>query len=341
MPITFIDPLSDQFVNSHPNASFFHSSSWLRVLHETYGFKPNSIVLVKNGQIRGLLPFMETRGIFGKKRCVSLPFSDFCEPLFDNQDDFKKVFEVLVRQAENKCWQFIQLRGGEQWLENANTFTPMYTHDIDLNRDEKEIFASFRPSTCRNIRKAQKENISVTYNTDLQGMRDFYWLNSLTHRDHGLPHQPWNFFFNIWRLIINNAKGFIIQASFKGKPIAGNVFFLNEGKVIFKYSASDKKFQHLRPNNLTMWEGIKKCRELKCKILNLGRTEQHHTGLLQFKHGFGCNETSINFYRYDIQKGKFISRKNLSIGGIRTRILSKLPISVLRFMGNYLYKYVE
>jgi len=46
-------------------------------------------------------------------------------------------------------------------------------------------------------------------------------------------------------------------ASHKGKNIASAVYFHFGDKAIYKYGASDRKYQHLRANNLVMWEAIR------------------------------------------------------------------------------------
>jgi lipid II:glycine glycyltransferase (peptidoglycan interpeptide bridge formation enzyme) len=344
MPIIFIDPLSDplydQFVNSHPNASFFHSSTWARVLHDTYGFKPNCIALSENGQIRGLLPFMETKGIFRKRRAVSMPFSDFCEPLFDNQDDFQKVFDVLVQKGRESRWQFIQVRGGKRIMPGTVAHETIFTHDIDLTRSENDLIGSFRESTRRNIRKAEKSGISIIHETSQQAVKEFYRLNCLTRREHGLPPQPWHFFKNLHQLIFSSNKGFISLAVYKKQFISGNLYLICDKKALYKYGASDKRYQHLRPSNLTIWKGMEKCRNFGCQSLNLGRTEQHHKGLLQFKRGLGCEETEINYYRFDIMLKCFLdSSFHMQNKNWQYHFSRRLPLPILKFIGNMIYKY--
>jgi len=49
----------------------------------------------------------------------------------------------------------------------------------------------------------------------------------------------------------------VVLASFDQENVAGAIYFHLGEKAVFKYGASDKKFQHLRANNLVMWEAIK------------------------------------------------------------------------------------
>jgi hypothetical protein len=343
MTIQQINPLADkrwdEFVESHAKGSFFQQSCWMQTLHESYKFVSHCLAKSDGKQLVAAIPVMETHNCFGRKRGVSLPFSDFCEPLADNENDFKAMLSECIKIGKERRWQYIELRGGETFLKNEAAFETILTHDIDLSQDENAILGSFRDSTRRNISKAQKEGVSVVHETSLESVHTFYRLNCLTRREHGLPPQPWSFFRNLWRLAIDKGNGFVTLAMHGGKPISGNLYLVHGPKAIYKYGASDKNQQHVRPSNLTMWEGIKKCREMGCKTLNLGRTELHHSGLLQFKRGFGCAETTVHYYRYDLKNGVFVKKGTGTGIGLSAKIFSQLPIPVLRIIGNLIYKY--
>ena len=335
----FSDKRYDDFVKSHPLSSFFHSSEWARVLHDSYGFTPLCVSVVENDVITGLLSLFETRAWTDARQGVSAPFSDMCEPLLDNPDDFRSALDKCVQIGRDKRWRHIELRGGGRLLAAEPTFKTVYTHEIPLKTGEAALFKSFRSSTQRNIRNAEKLGIKVVHATSLEALRSFYRLNCLTRREHGLPPQPWKFFLNLWNTVLKADMGFITLASYAGKEIAGNLYLVHGKKALYKYGASDRAFQQLRASNLVMWEGIKKCGDLGCHSLNLGRTEAWHEGLLQFKRGFGCCETILNYYRYNLAQNRFVPGKSPSPKRLSKLLMSRLPIPMLRAIGALLYKY--
>ena len=335
----FTDKRYDRFVNAHPQASFFHSSQWAQVLSDSYGFKPFCISLVSNNAIVGTIPLFETRSLTQLRQGVSLPFSDMCEPLLDYQDDFLKIFEACIEIGKKNHWRYIELRGGTRLLSAEPVFETILTHEIELWPEEDTLFKSFHSSTVRNIHHAQKEGITVTHETSYKALQFFYQLNCLTRREHCLPPQPWSFFLNLWETVLKRGHGFITLASRNNTPIAADLFLIHNRNAIYKYGASDRIYQRLRASSLVMWEGIKKCKEMGCQSLNFGRTEIHHNGLLQFKRGFGCNETTLNYYRYDLAKDLFVQGHGPSKSKLPQRLVSKLPIPLLKFVGSVLYKY--
>ena len=62
---------------------------------------------------------------------------------------------------------------------------------------------------------------------------------------------------NIHRHILSENQGMIAVASQRGRRIAASVYFFLGGRAIYKYGASDAAYQHLRGNNLVMWEAMK------------------------------------------------------------------------------------
>jgi hypothetical protein len=51
------------------------------VLVDSYGFTPHYFLDFEGGMIAVALPVMEIKNFGAGKRGVSLPFSDFCDPL--------------------------------------------------------------------------------------------------------------------------------------------------------------------------------------------------------------------------------------------------------------------
>src|SRR3989442_10793821 len=79
-----INPLCDSdwdcLVASHPDASFFHSAAWAKVLNKTYGHAPFYLHFTQHGETVALMPMMEVRSPLTGRRGVCLPFTDSCDP---------------------------------------------------------------------------------------------------------------------------------------------------------------------------------------------------------------------------------------------------------------------
>ena len=89
--VEIINPLQftgwDELLLTQPESTFFHSSHWARVLYDTYGYKPLYFTVRDNDKLSALVPVMEIDSFLTGKRGVSLPFTDFCEPII--RDDIQ------------------------------------------------------------------------------------------------------------------------------------------------------------------------------------------------------------------------------------------------------------
>ena len=245
----------------------------------------------------------------------------------------------LIEYGKSAGWESIGLRTGNSLPKGISPSSFYYGHTLDITQGEETIFSNFRDSTKRNIKKAVKEGVQTNTYTSVESVREFYRLNCLTRKEHGLPPQPWSFFKKIYDHIISGNLGFVILASFHNKTIAGAVYFHLGNRAIYKYGASDKNYQHLRANNLVMWEAIKWYTKNGYKTFCFGRTEQENKGLMQFKRGWGGKEHLIHYYKYDLIKEAFV-RDSSKVSGLHNKIFKNMPIPLLKITGSLLYKHM-
>ena len=200
------------------------------------------------------------------------------------------------------------------------------------------MFYGFKDSARRNIKKANREGVEARIFNTLDSVKEFYRLNSLTRREHGLPPQPYGFFRSLHQHAISKDHGFVALASHQGKSIAGAVFLHSGKKALFKYGASDRKDQNLRGNNLVMWEAVKWYSQNGYRSLHLGRTEPENEGLIQFKAAWGATEHPLSYYRYDLRKNAFVSGSS-KVSGLHNMIFRRMPLPLLNTAGKWLYRH--
>jgi len=341
--LSIIDPAAlpswDESLRPLPGSSFFHGSSWAAVLQQSYGYKPVYFTLQEGGAMKALLPCMDITSALTGKRGVCLPFTDYCEPLAPDAAHFQEMFHAVIAFGRKQNWKYLEIRGGKAFLQKEEPSERHHGHTLDLTAGSQKILSDLRDSTRRNIKKAQKENINLTISTSPDAMKAFYRLNAITRRDHGLPPQPWFFFKNLYDHILSKDMGFVALASLKDQAIAANVYLHSGEEVIYKYGASDRAHQNLRASNLVMWEAIKWSCDQGYKRLCFGRTEPENEGLMQFKSGWGAREHLIQYYRYDLQKNAFVT-EHRRVTPLYKKIFGKLPVPILKIIGNILYRHM-
>lgn len=326
----------DEALVGTPGSSFFHTTVWSDVLREAYRYEPLWFMIRKQEAFEALLPIMEVNSPLTGIRGVSLPFTDYCEPIASGPAQFQELFAAAVALGKKRCWRYLELRGAETFLDRTEPSEWHYAHTLDLGKTGADTFSD---STRRNIRKAEKQNLDVTVSASPDALHDFCRLNALTRRSHGLPPQPRRFFQCVHDHILSRNMGFVVLASLRGTAIAANVYFTFGDQIIYKYGASDRAFQHLRASNLVMWEAIRWGRDHGYRALCMGRTEPGNEGLRRFKTEWGTRERIIKYYRYDLRKDAFIKTPHI-VRPLHRKIFGNLPIPILNMLGSILYRHM-
>ena len=182
--------------------------------------------------------------------------------------------------------------------------------------------------------------MSVAVGRNRQVIDDFYRLHVQTRRRHGLPPQPASFFLNIYEHIIKPGLGFTVLAQRESCPIAAAIFFRFGKNALYKYGASDKRFQEFRANNLVMWHGIQFLLRTGVEKLRFGRTERENEGLRRFKLSWGTHEEVIDYCRIDP-----LGRQRLMPAphnfGFHKRVFGRLPRMFNRLAGSIIYPHLD
>lgn len=340
--VAVVNPLAasdwnQQLLSCH-DPTVFHTANWARLIAESYGYNPTYFTLSERGTLRGCLPVMEIDSLITGRRGVCLSFSDYCGALLKEPEDFRPLFDSIIERGGTSGWRYVEFRG-EQLL-NSEQPAKVYSHHLlELTPNETELYSRLRESTARNIRKSQKEGVTVEISRTLQGVRDFYRLHCLTRKRHGVPPQSIRFFEKLHEHLIAQGLGFTALAR-QGKATLAGVVCLHFGSnALYKYGASDERYQHLRPNNLVLWEAIRKCARDGFRTFSLGRTDLDNQGLLSFKNGWGGRMSDLNYYRYDFASSGFVRGSGRDMG-IYKNMMRKLPVNVLRVLGKLAYRHM-
>jgi hypothetical protein len=336
-PLTY--PHWNELVTTAEDYSFFHSENWAKVLHESYGYIPAYLSIIENCKLQTLIPVMEVRSMLTGMRGVSLPFTDYCEPIFLAGSSPEAALNRLIDHGKEAGWKYLELRGQRYFSQEIPGHSCYYHHTLPLTADEEQIAAGFKRFTVKNIRKASRSGIDVTKHSTLDAMKDFFTMHCKIRKLHGVPPQPFSFFRKIHEHVIAKGHGTLFLASYEGKYIAGGIFCHFGDRVIFKYSASERQYQSLRANNILIWTAIRHYAKDDYKLMSFGRTDLNAEGLREFKNAWGTTEHIIKYYHYDLGKDKFVTHYAQS-RETYSRIFSKLPIPLLKIAGTLLYRHV-
>ncbi|MDN5205423.1 peptidoglycan bridge formation glycyltransferase FemA/FemB family protein [Fulvivirgaceae bacterium BMA10] len=342
--VDIIDPTSYPDWNDHikelDGCSIFYSSNWAKILKESYGYRPLYFSFFENDKIVGLAPFFEVNSLLTGKRGVALPFTDFCDLIANEEETLNQLLEAFTDYGAKNKWKYYELRGGKAYMNQAvKPSSVLLEHTFTLNGSDDDLFASVKGITRRNINRAVRENVTNKISKSRDSLQEFYKLNCLTRKRHGLPPQPRKFFKNFYEHILAKDQGFLVKSYFRNEVIACGVFMHFGQKSIYKYSASNFAFKKLRANYSFLWEGIKELNRLGSTSVSFGRTEPSNKGLREFKTSWNPKEEEVFYYKYDFKERNFVEILD-KVKGPHNLIFRNMPNPLLRLAGDLAYKHM-
>ena len=341
MNIELIDPVNDfrwkDFILKESDADVFHHPAWLNTIMKEYNFPIKIVAVVDEAEIKAGIPFAFMKSLTGAKKLISLPFSDYCNPLASNKEDVKYIFNYLEEKRKAENYSLIKLSALADIDNHYISEVKEMVHIIDILEDEDKMLKSFKRSMRLGIQKADRNELQTVIRNDEEGIDEFYKLHLMTRRKIGVPTQPKSFFFNILNSIFKNNLGFVATVYKKGRPIGSGLFLHFKNKLVYKYNASDPDYLQYRPNNLLVWEAVKFCIDNNLKELDFGKTDIENEGLRRFKRGWGAKEISLNNYYYPVVPENNLV--NFLYQKVVSPVIRKTPEFIGKQIGETAYKY--
>jgi CelD/BcsL family acetyltransferase involved in cellulose biosynthesis len=340
-----IDPLSDVVWSrllENQTHSLFHSPLWLQVLHQTYQMNIKANVLLDDrDQPEAGIHFCEISDIRGE-RIISLPFSDYCDPLVSDDDQWRALSEPLMQlhlPMNMRCLHNDIPLGDAQFLQVKRA----KWHGIDLEGDEDFLLSRIESSARRAIRKAEKSGVTVRLAQNEDDLRAFFQLHlGIRKYKYRLLAQPYAFFQNIWQIFSEAGKAALMLACVDDEVI-GSVMYLGWGATLYyKFSASSAAHLEHRPTDLLIWEGMKHARSQGYRFLDLGLSDWDQDGLVRYKRKFATEEGTISFLQHQVER--VVTPQELAVPGLLSTFTDLLtdpsvPDALTERAGDAIYRY--
>ena len=328
------------FVARHPGATPFHLPAWGRAVADCYGFRAFALASVDGAdRVAAGVPVVEVRRPLGRRRWVSLPFTDHCPPLLAEGVPAPALARALRAGLDDAGVGRLQIRAG---VEDAAQDAVAVRHLLTLEADPEAVRRRFHASQVqRNIRRAEREGVTVRVGAERTDLTEvFFGLHVRTRQRQGVPVQPRRFFDLIWDHVLAAGHGQVLVAEHAGVPVAAAVFLRHNGTVVYKFGASDASAWKLRPNHALFWTAIRTACESGDRAFDWGRTDYENTGLRAFKSEWGADELPLVYSTV----GDAPAAEAAPLGESRAarklaKVIQRSPEWVCTGLGRALYRY--
>ncbi|MFO1070027.1 MAG: GNAT family N-acetyltransferase [Geminicoccaceae bacterium] len=320
-----------------PLGSLFSSPAWIAMLEATYGFEVRASTLVADGRCVAAIPYAVVDDIRGR-RVLSLPFSDYCDPLVGDAAAWERLVAPLRRLGAPlrlRCLRnSLPLADGHL----AKTGEALW-HGVDLRRDEEAIWAGLDPSARQNVRRAQRAGVRIREGRSLDDLAAFHAMHRHVRKaKYRLLAQPFRMLEAMHDAFGERVR--VLLAEIDGRPVAGILFLIDADTLFYKFNASVELPQ--RPNDLLAWEGLRLGRRLGLGLFDFGLSDPAQPGLVRYKRKFATEERVISLLQhvpvgYTDPRGAEVSKVLQRM----TQLLTdpEVPDAITRQAGDELYRF--
>lgn len=182
--------------------------------------------------------------------------------------------------AENNCI-FIKLEPNIEASEQARVvmekysqssvkalFTK-YTFQLDLTRNETEIFSGFKEKTRYNVRLSEKKGVIVREEFEESSFEDYLKLMRETTKRNGFFAHDDNYHRTMWKILRDAGIAHLMVARFNGEALTAWIVFVFNEVLYYPYGSSSSSHRELMSSNLMMWEAIKFGKKMGCKLFDM------------------------------------------------------------------------
>jgi FemAB-related protein (PEP-CTERM system-associated) len=320
----------DAFVTSN-NGSFYHLFGWKDVNERSLGHYCEYLAARDSlGQIQGILPlvFVKSR-LFGRILC-SMPFMNYGGPVAASPQAADALTRAAQARASTLGADYLELRCPVALETTMPVSLRKVSMTVPLLPDPEALFNSFSQKHRKNIRRAQKNELTVRKG-GIDLLEDFFHILELSWRSLGTPMYSKGYFKHLLETFPENTS--IFTCSWKGAPVAATLVGHFNGVVEGMWAGARQELRHLDANYVLYWEMLRDACQAGHKLFHLGRSTSQ-SGAEQFKSKWNA-ETHQLYWYFHRPDGGPMPQLNVDNPKFRLAIAAwrKLPLWATRIVG--------
>ncbi len=176
---------------------------------------------------------------------------------------FLKIEPALLQTPDA-----VDLLKSHGFRRSRNSNQPPCTLIIDLTPDVETILANMRKSTRHNIRRSQRQGVSIREG-EKSDLPTFFRLLQHTAKRAGFPVRSFDYYREEWETLSRAGRVKLLLAMYQDDVLAVSMEAAFGGKAASLHSGSFETYHHLKPNDLLIWEYLKWAKAQGCKSYDL------------------------------------------------------------------------
>jgi len=318
----------DAFVDSCPNATFFHLGGWKDVIETAFGHRSYYLLAKSADEITGVLPLVHIRSRLFGNALISTPFCAYGGAATTDERAQASLEAAACTLAEELKVDYLEFRNREARHPDWPTKQLYVTFRKTMEPDPEENLLAIPRKQRAMVRKGIKAGLKGEFDASIDR---FYTAYSQSVHGLGTPVFS-RAYFNRLREVFKD-KCDILTVTHDGDLVSSVMNFYFRDEVLPYYGGGTPAARQLKGNDFMYWELMRHSCGRGLRVFDYGRSKQG-TGSYSFKKNWGF-EPSPLFYEYYLVKAK--QMPDISPMNPKYRIFinawKRLPLPVTQVIG--------
>ena len=286
------------FVQSHPQATVFHSPGWLLASAAGTGNRAHALVAERAGKLTAYLPLTEIHSPLFGRMLASSGFAVGGGLLAHDARQCPALFAALEELALRLSCPAIELRGGVLPHRRAGWTIKHDSHCgfvQSLAADDAAQLAQIPRKQRAEVRKGLTSDLCVTVGTTPADRAAHHAVYAESVRNLGTPVFPATLFGAVLNEFGEAAD--ILTVWNGAAPVASVLSLYHGGAVLPYWGGGTPAARRLRANDRMYYELMLHARRRGCSQFDFGRSKTH-SGAYDFKRNWGFEPEPLSYAQW-------------------------------------------
>ena len=324
----------DAFVDSCPQATFFHRAGWQTVIADVFRHRTYFIYTETDGVIDGVLALAHVNSLLFGNALVSLPFAVYGGVAALDDDAATALEGEAQKIAQRLGVAHLEMRN----IARRHADWPMQDLYVTFRKQilpdaEANMLAIPRKQRAM-VRKGIKNNLVSQIDA---GAERFFKLYADNVHRHGTPALPRRYFEALLREFGPDCEVLTVTGP-DGRLLSSVLSFYFRDEVLPYYAGDDEDARDLAANDFKYWELMRRACARGLKVFDYGRSKQG-TGSYAFKKHWGFEAQPLH-YEYRLYRRDAVPQNNPSNAKYRLFIEAwrRMPIGFANWLGPHIVR---
>ena len=323
----------DAFVQSCPEATFFHRAGWREVIERAFGHRTHFLLAEADGEIQGVLPLAEINSRLFGHSLAALPFCVYGGPAASSESARYALDNAAQKLAAELRVDHLEYRNLQpfhsDWPGKDLYVTFRKAIDVEVERNLNAIPRKQRAMVRKGIKAGLVSSVD-------NGTERFYLAYSSSVHRLGTPVFSRKYFRLLKAIFADDCEVLTITLDERVVSSVMNFYFRDE--VLPYYGGGTVEARAVAANDFMYWEVMRRACEKGCRVFDFGRSKVG-TGSYDFKKNWGF-EPQLLHYEYQLVRAQQVPDHNPLNPKYRLFIKAwqRMPLTLANIIGPHIVK---